>query len=304
MNYRSDAFPAFGTVAAQAGSVPEDPGRIFHYTSVDSLAMILSSRRLRFSRLDGVDDVHEAQTLAEIDFGKYFFVSCWTTEEEESIPQWSMYSHEMRGVRIELPSYPFLDRPLRPNNGWSGVEWSGKLLSPIPFEEIWTDTYFVAPMFLDRKHFAGPVDYVPSVKKIYEQAIRRETGEASESLRIEGLPLLPRKKMSQWFFQKEYRFSLFALPSRPVPEGGPGTKEFSDTIGQYMSESFLRNVDPGIFYIDVSLSPTALDNAVIRVGPLAPAGTRVCVEALLTKFAPRARLEASSLSGAVRSRGR
>ena len=77
--------------------------------------------------MDGVDDVKEAQMHAEIDFGKFFFVSCWTQQEEESIPQWSMYSREMQGMRIEMPSYPFTDEPLRPKPDWEGMIWTGDL---------------------------------------------------------------------------------------------------------------------------------------------------------------------------------
>jgi hypothetical protein len=71
--------------------------RVFHYTSLESLALILKARTLRFTRLDRVDDVSEAQQLAGINFGQYFFVSCWTQETKESIPQWNMYSKEMQG---------------------------------------------------------------------------------------------------------------------------------------------------------------------------------------------------------------
>lgn len=49
---------------------------IYHYTSVETLAMILASHKLRFNRLDRVDDMREAQKHKGIDFGKYFFASC------------------------------------------------------------------------------------------------------------------------------------------------------------------------------------------------------------------------------------
>ena len=87
--------------------------RIFHYTNLDSLALILKTRNIRFTRMDRVDDIREAQNHLGIDFGKYFFVSCWTTDAKESIPQWNMYSDQMRGVRIELPTYPFQMQVLR-----------------------------------------------------------------------------------------------------------------------------------------------------------------------------------------------
>jgi len=46
---------------------------IHHYTSIDTLALILASGKLRFNRLDRVDDMREAQRHSGIDFGKYFF---------------------------------------------------------------------------------------------------------------------------------------------------------------------------------------------------------------------------------------
>jgi len=81
--------------------------KIFHYTSIGSLALILQSQKIRFTRLDKFDDVIEAQTHGGVGFGKYFFASCWTQVETESIAQWSMYGNGMEGVRIELPVRPF-----------------------------------------------------------------------------------------------------------------------------------------------------------------------------------------------------
>jgi hypothetical protein len=92
------------------------------------------------------------------------------------------------------------------------------------------------------------------------------------------------------------------MPSLPVPPEGLGSKAFSQTIGQFMSNSLVNNIDPGISHIDVTMAPGAFDKAVIRLGPLASPGTRVCVESLLAQFAPQARLERSALEGAVRAR--
>ncbi len=121
-------------------------------------------------------------------------------------------------------------------------------------------------------------------------------------MKIDGLPLLPRKKSRDWAFQKEYRFSLFVLPSLPLPDGGPGTKEFSKQVGKHMSNSFINNVGPGITYVDVPLSEEALKNLVIRTGPLMTPGDFICVEALLSSYAPEAKIEESSLRGAIRVR--
>ena len=193
--------------------------RIYHYTNIESLALILKTKKLRFTRLDRVDDIREAQEHAGINFGKYFFVSCWTQQELENIPQWNMYSREMQGVRIDLPEYPFNNQPLRPKPGWGGIEWNGELLSPLAFEDLFGNSYFIAPMFLNRDHFAGPVEYVPDVEEIYIKSIHRQVAANGHvNLKIDNLPKLPRYKTDDWAFQKEYRFSLFAMPSLPVPK--------------------------------------------------------------------------------------
>lgn len=278
--------------------------RIFHYTSIESLALILRWRTIRFTRLDCVDDVREAQRHAGIDFGRYFFVSCWTLDDVESIPQWNMYSDRMRGVRLELPAYPFGRDQLRPPPQWSGINVQGNIESPLSFESLWGPTYFIAPMFLKPEHFAGSMNYVDDVESVYAHSIRRQVNpiDGTERLRIAELPLLPRFKSADWRFQKEYRFSLFVLPSLPPPPSGIGAPQFADRVGDHMSQSFLNNVDPGVDFIDVPLSPAALDELVVRTGPLLSPGMEVCVSALLSQLAPNARHERSSLSGTIRRR--
>lgn len=68
--------------------------KIYHYISIETLCLILKNRTLRFSTLSNVDDLNvddldEGETK-EFEFAKqYLFVSCWTEEISESIPQWS-----------------------------------------------------------------------------------------------------------------------------------------------------------------------------------------------------------------------
>lgn len=280
-------------------------GRIFHYTTLESLALILKARTLRFTRLDCVDDVREAQQLADINVGQYFFVSCWTREENESIPQWNMYSKEMQGVRIELPAHPFSSDQLVIPPGWGGLEWKGNLVSPMKFEELWGAGHFVVPNFLKPEHFAGDVEYVPSVEEEYKRSARVEHHpDGSSSFKADALYKLPRYKSLQWKFQDEYRFSLFVFPSTPVPTVAAERATYFSRIHEYQTAAFFKNVDPGIKHIDVRIEPTVLTSLVVRTGPLCTAGTRACVEALLAHFAPGARIESSALTGEIRARVR
>jgi hypothetical protein len=90
--------------------IAELPTELYQYTSIDSLDKILESSTLRFSRLDKVNDPEEA-IASDLPFASSsVFVSCWSSEEKESIPMWSMYGSRFGGVRIRLPTNMFTGR--------------------------------------------------------------------------------------------------------------------------------------------------------------------------------------------------
>lgn len=79
--------------------------KIHHYTSIDTLKLILQHRTIRFNRSDQVDDTDEIELMINgTAFAKYLLISCWSTEKQESIPQWVLYSGKCKGVRITLDS--------------------------------------------------------------------------------------------------------------------------------------------------------------------------------------------------------
>ena len=80
---------------------------LYHYTSIETLALILSNKTLCFNNLLNVDDIEEAETSDMGKFGRFVYASCWTNDERESIPLWNLYTPDMHGVRIKLPVFPF-----------------------------------------------------------------------------------------------------------------------------------------------------------------------------------------------------
>jgi hypothetical protein len=271
--------------------------KIFHYTSVESLAMILSTGKLRFTRLDSVDDMSEGQTHAGIPFGKYFFVSCWTQQEEDNLAQWKMYGGDMEGIRIEFPAYPF--RRVR-MEAHGEVKVTGNLYSPIATTEMYGRNYMIIPPFVGNKSFAGPVVYVENVESRYASAIVKEKSDSGqEQIKIDGFYDLPRLKSKIWEFQAEFRFLLHVMPIvPPFPIGEPLSPTIEQAAGS--AGAMMNGVDPGVTYIDVPFDPSVLDRMVIRVGPLCSDGAKVCVEALRDKLAPNAKIEVSPLAGTVR----
>jgi hypothetical protein len=279
--------------------------KIYHYTSIDSLALILQSRKIRFARLDTVDDVTEAQTHAGVNFGKYFFVSCWTKEETENIAQWKMYGGDMGGIRIELPTNPFRKIKLESIRGFT-VDSSRQYISPLSTKELFGKSYSVTPMMpYGDDYFSGEVEYVNDVEARWAAAVSRRpdySGRRSSDLEINKMFSLVRLKNDVWNFQSEYRFFLHAMPMTP-PFEPDGTN--IPTVEQLLSTSaaMQQNIDPGVTYIDVPISDEAVSQLVIRTGPLCTPAGHICIDALVEKLAPGAVVEASHLTGRVRGRG-
>ena len=73
--------------------------RIYHYTDIKTLGLILKNRTIRFKRFDLMDNRTETDGLPEM-LKKNYFLSCWVSDAKEKIPQWAMYAP--KGVRIEL----------------------------------------------------------------------------------------------------------------------------------------------------------------------------------------------------------
>ena len=82
---------------------------IHHYTTIDNLALILESRKIRFTRLDLLDDIKEISGLDNklLKLSTSIFVSSWTEDHEENIPLWEMYASLNNGVRITMPKDMF-----------------------------------------------------------------------------------------------------------------------------------------------------------------------------------------------------
>ena len=85
----------------------EIPKYLYHYTNIDSLALILKNRTIRLNSLDRMDDLQEQETADIRNIGQFIYVSSWTDDERESIPMWNMYANIEAGVRIKMKANPF-----------------------------------------------------------------------------------------------------------------------------------------------------------------------------------------------------
>lgn len=270
-----------------------------HYTTINTLALILKTRKIRFNRLDRVDDVSEGSAFKDYDLSKYIFVSCWTKEDLESIPQWHMYTDAMQGARISFGDKLFNYQPLDPSHPL--IQQDGELLSPIPFDSIFNDNYIIPPMFLNRANFERNVLYVPNPEEFYKDVVDKKekgNGLGELSIKMENLGFY---KRDEWKFQKEFRFVLFILPGVPIPNGNLLDPKYIKDLSNYMIYSIQNQIPPSINYFDVEIASDALEDLVVTLGPLCDDSHRVIVESLLSQFAPKAKLKESALKGTIRN---
>lgn len=270
---------------------------IHHYTSIDTLALILKSRKVRFNRLDRVDDVSEATAFGNVDLSKYLFISCWTDEQIESIPQWSMYTPAMRGVRISVPRPPFHYRPVEAPEGFP-FEIRGTGMTPIPFDRLITADYFLLPSFV--KDFEGKIDYIDDVAAKYAEMVKLDSVASPPTLQIANMFSLGRYKSDRWKFQSEVRYSLFVMPSLPLPPSGASDGEHIHRVAGRFVQCVANEIAPGITHFDVELDPNVVENVLVTLGPCANEGDKILVEALLKEYTAGGTLQLSKLTGTIR----
>jgi hypothetical protein len=272
---------------------------IHHYTSINTLALILKNRTIRFNRLDKLDDITEEDSFNVLKISKCFFVSCWTYDPEESIPQWNMYTEKMAGVRITLPQNFFNYQPLElPDKYNDFIKLEGKIISPIPFEKMITDTYLISPNFFQNiDKFAKKVEYVKDFRERKNALIEVIYGIDNKSIsmaKVNEYTEMICLKDPVWFFQKEFRFVLLILPSLPF------TQNNLMAIPEFQKNKILKNEGPDLIYFDVDINPKILSNIQITTGPLCTESEIILVESLLEKYVPNGKINKSKFYGTIR----
>jgi PIN domain nuclease of toxin-antitoxin system len=186
---------------------------LYHYTNVDSLALIMKNKTIRLNSLDKMDDLQEQMSEDKQNFGKFVFVSSWTAEETESIPMWRMYTPKQRGVRIKLPINPFVEyNPTigeiakYSNSVFSGDEASqSNLRTIIPISEVFNGEFFLTNYAINSQLFE--VKYTDDDNLLRPTVLKIINDKFSITLSDIGI-----YKNNYWEFQKEWRYRLMFLP--------------------------------------------------------------------------------------------
>lgn len=236
--------------------------KIYHYTSIDTLALILLNKTIRFNRLDQVDDEEESifgSGDSDVKIGKYIFVSCWTKDPEENPTLWK-YIEKKAGkrnaVRIALDEDMFPSYPI----------FGSQYITYFPHDfEKESDCYFHNIANLVQFH---DVQYVDDNKERIRELIK--DGNDLIELKIQELGLF--KNRERWEKQKESRFRLIAFPTTEEFESrnfemGASNVNFAINLMQSVVPLLRRNKPISLTYKDIPLKEDVLKSVEVTMGP-------------------------------------
>lgn len=271
--------------------------RLYHYTNLASLALILRNRTLRLMPLTGMDDPQENQTADVANLGRFFFASCWTDGARESIPMWNMYASLDSGVRIDLPPMPFrrYEYTAAQEAEIFGVPEShiniegGVGRSFMPMEDLRDG--LMSPAFLTGQDILKQVEYTDELSKIHPSVVSVDGPQLSISFEHIGSC-----KNTYWQFQHEWRYLMCIIPFDIV---GSIHRNPEAELGAMLSKMIQGRLAPACSYYDLRLSDKAFGEMGVVPSPKMSAGNRVLLSCLLEKYGLTGNLRPSQLEGSL-----
>lgn len=273
----------------------DDPDRcpykmLYHYTSLEQLALILKNRAIRLSPLDAMDDLQEKKTADIPNLGKFIFISAWTSEKKESIPMWKMYSNTKAGVRVGLPVNPFSRNKITAEDiakaGFQRNPEDGKMediecfLNPV---EMLSEGYLTRQAFADS--ILVQVQYTDDI-----DLLEPKTETLLEGMEIGNFSPLGRCKNKYWAFQKEWRYLLEFVPMK-LDSPDIMQMEYRSTM-----ERMLLGIEkPPFPFYTLPIDPEAFSKMEIVMSPHLTEGNQVLLETLVQQYNPEAKVKKSEL---------
>ena len=266
------------------------PKILYHYTSIESLALILKNKTIRLNPLDKMDDLQENMTQDIKNLGRFIFVSSWTAEEKESIPMWKMYSDIKSGVRIALPANPFMREYTKgkinkkPKNAW-GYD--------VEDDDLYTDTFLdinklnrlgVIPFEVITGDILKKIEYTDDIALLEPKLIQ------DDSIIFDKLGIY---KSTYWEFQEEWRYMLHFLATYT----GENDEERAKFYRNLMDRIWAGTATLPILNFDLTIRDDAFSQMEILKSPKLSEGNSILLDSLVKTYNPTAKIYSSKLTG-------
>lgn len=280
----------------------EYPKFLYHYTTIETLALILKYKSIRFNKLTNTDDLEESMTSDLNNLGRFLFVSCWTDSADESIPLWHIYSKRLSGVRIKLPFIPFKDympeyfnNPLIEKKGVEKIE-DIKMKLYLPIEYTHNDSFMCHAFFNEPSETENmyKVQYTDDPELLLPKVFFQD----KEGYNI-NFGNVGKYKRSCWDFQKEWRYRIQAIPlsTQKVQDPSIGMAEIQNCMNKIQGD---YNIP--LEYIDLVIDDKAFEQMEIVKGPGISESQGMFIDLVVQRYNPAALVKESNLKGKINSR--
>lgn len=269
---------------------------LYHYTDIETLALILANRTIRLNPLNKMDDLQEQETEDVKNFGRFFFISSWTDIATESIPMWKMYGSWEHGCRIKLRKCPFeihknTDQELYTLLGPNIVfqEYKGPLYSLIPFSEMIKNGYSTPGFLNEQEKILFKVEYTDDRNKLYPKILEVDQDQTKLLMGEMG-----KYKNKHWEFQSEWRY-IVPVINIDMLNPDKALHDFSKSI-----KKIVRGVEKQpVPFIDLKLTEEAFSNMEVTLSPKISNGNRIIVQNLMKEYNQFGEIKESELLGLV-----
>lgn len=214
---------------------------------------------MKFTRLDNVNDPYDGTVNDYESSQKLVYVSCFTNREDDSLPMWSMYTNNMKGVRIKFDDHLFGKIE---NNFWNGIPARERTINYFGGDE---NTVIFGPIQIEYKNNLNDSQFNiisegPRLKLFYP-------------LKIGSY------KLDDWSFEEEVRYKILSFNAMI---GGP----IEGSVFQEKMELVEEYIYKEIKWILVDLYEPALMKSEILLGPKVDEANEIIIRALVEKYAP------------------
>lgn len=267
------------------------PAHLYHYTNIDSLALILKNKTIRLNSLDKLDDLQEKETADMINYGQFFYVSSWTEDESESIPMWNIYTNIESGVRIKLITNPFkwyeetlssiVARGLKISRGSTGIS------TLLPLDELIKKGCFSTIFFTG--DILRKIVYTNDKSKLYPSINKSDDSKIELELGSIGI-----YKNLHWSFQREWRYIIPFFPVK-FHDRDSMQKNFHDMLTRVCS-----GIETQPFScFDLQIDEKAFFEMEITLSPKISTGNRELIVNTINRYNPKAKITDSELIGLI-----
>lgn len=265
---------------------------LYHYTSIETLLLILKNRTLAFNSLTNVDDLEECASKDVQQIGKICYVSCWTNDASESIPMWSMYTQNMQGVRIRLKKFPFKKYKFRCGE----YHFKSDTETYIDYEKLYNEdkTTIAGEPQLIKVIYTNDENLIyPTVKSVKEEIKKLIDGRIQiNTSKSYSLKEIGKYKRKNWEFQNEVRYIInMSLWSMKELENCKSAADQSKLIDRIEDSKYKAPYN--LFFL--TLTDEGLNDLEILIGPKATEAQEELIRLMVEKYCPNAKILKSSL---------